>query len=235
MNQDFSANEKIRVAILDDHQSALDSYSYRLSARGNIEIVGSARYGNDLLPLLETQKIDVLVLDIGVPNSQDDRNPYPILYLLPELLKKHPELSVLVISMHDQRTLVKAILDAGASGYILKEDHEAIVQLADAVTLINTGGVYVSKQLRDVLAEGESRSAPHLSKRQREALSLAAAYPDIKTEELGARLNIAPSTLRNLLSKAYKTLNVRNRSAATQKARDLGLISPFTEYPQVKH
>jgi DNA-binding NarL/FixJ family response regulator len=234
MEQNTLGNQKIRVAVVDDHQSALDSYTYRLSTRSNIEIVGSARYGNDLLPLLENTAVDVLVLDIGVPNSPEDRNPYPILFLLPELLKKYAELAILVISMHDQRTLVKAVLEAGASGYILKEDREAIVQLADAVTLINTGGIYVSKQLRDVLAEGERLSAPHLSKRQREALSLAAAYPDIKTEELGARLNIAPSTLRNLLSKAYKTLKVRNRSAATQKARDLGLISPFTEYPQVK-
>lgn len=224
---------KIKVAILDDHLSAVDSYSMRLSARKDIEIVGSAQYGNELGELLSKQRVDVLVLDVSVPNSEEDRSPYPLLYLLPKLRKEFPHMAILTISMHDQRNLVKAILDGGASGYILKEDREAIMQLADVVALINTGGVYLSKQLRDLLtASGPNGETRLLSQRQREALSLAAAFPDIQTEEMGRRLNIAPSTLRNLLSKAYRRLKVRNRLAATEKARKLGLITPYPEDPK---
>jgi DNA-binding CsgD family transcriptional regulator len=64
-------------------------------------------------------------------------------------------------------------------------------------------------------------------------LSLAAAFPEISTEELAQRLNIASSTVRNLLSKAYKRLKVRNRLAATERARNLGLISPYPEQPNL--
>lgn len=227
-------SEKIRVAILDDHQSSLDSYTFRLSAKGNIDIVGTAGFGNDLQPMLESKPVDVLVLDVGVPNSAEDRNPYPILHVLPILRKAYPQMSILVISMHDQRNLVKAVLDAGASGYILKEDREAIIQLAEAVTLVNTGGVYLSQRLRSLLTSaGEQSDVQLLSARQKEALSLAAAYPDISTDELGTRLNIAPSTMRNLLSKAYRRLHVRSRAAATEKARALGLITPYQDAPNL--
>ncbi len=223
MKQD---SKPIRVAILDDHQTSLDSYMFRLQGNPHIQVVATANYGNDLPPLLESNEIDVLLLDVNVPNSSEDRNPYPLLALLPEIKRGHPAMHILVISMYDQRTLVKAVIEAGATGYILKEDREAIQQLAEVVTLVNTGGMYLSKQLRDALGDPSVEQVPLLSKRQREALSLAAAYPDIKTEELGDRLNVAPSTLRNLLSKAYKRLKVRNRVAATEKARRLGLITP---------
>jgi DNA-binding CsgD family transcriptional regulator len=64
-------------------------------------------------------------------------------------------------------------------------------------------------------------------------LSLAAAYPNITTLALAERMHIAPSTVRNLLSKAYKRLHVRNRSAATEKARRLGLIAPHLPDPSI--
>jgi DNA-binding NarL/FixJ family response regulator len=234
MSPTHLTESKIRVAILDDHQSALDSYELRLSGNPNIVVVGAANYGNELGTLLESGPIDVLVLDVGVPNSAEDRNPYPILHLLPHLQKTYPRMAILVISMHDQHALVKAILDAGASGYILKEDRDAIIQLAEVVTLVNTGGVYLSQKLRSLVSNGEVQTGiPLLSPREQEVLSLAAAYPNITTLALAERMHIAPSTVRNLLSKAYKRLHVRNRSAATEKARRLGLIAPHLPDPSI--
>lgn len=222
-------SKMISVAILDDHQTSLDSYIFRLQGHTNIQVVATASYGNELPPLLKNHKVDVLLLDVNVPNSAEDRNPYPLLVLLPEIKREFPDMQILVISMYEQRTLVKAVMDAGATGYILKEDREAIQNLAEAVTLVNTGGMYLSKQLREAFGDPAVEQVPLLTRRQREALSLAAAFPDIKTKELGLRLNVAPSTLRNLLSKAYKRMKVSNRNAATEKARRLGLITPLPD------
>jgi len=233
MTMPSTSAKKIRVAILDDHQSSLDSYTLRLTGKGNIEVVGTAGYGVELDPLLEENQVDVLVLDVGVPNSEEDRNPYPILHVLPRLRKSYPLMAVLIISMYDQPNLVKAALDAGASGYILKEDREAIVQLAEVVTLVKTGGIYLSQKLRSMLVDAGTHRGPLLSARQKEALSLAAAYPDISTQEMAERMNIASSTVRNLLSKAYKRLKVHSRSAAIEKARALGLISPYLPGPNL--
>ncbi len=220
--------KEIRVAILDDHQSVVDGYAYRLSANKNIQLVGSANYGDQLDDLVANGNVDVLLLDVSVPNSEQDENPFPLLNVLPRLRRDYPRMAVLVISMHGERPLVRAVLDAGANGYILKDDREATLQLAEAVTLVSTGGIYLSKQLRNLFTEPDPMdSVQNLSKRQVEALSIAAAFPEISTENLANKMNIAPSTVRNLLSKAYKRLHVRNRSAAITRARQLGLITPY--------
>lgn len=108
---------KIRVAILDDHQGIIDGYQYRLSGAADIEVVATALYGEDLEPILAQNLVNVLILDVHVPISPSNPNPYPILYQIPKLIQIYPELSVLVISMHAQRTLINAIMESGASGY----------------------------------------------------------------------------------------------------------------------
>jgi len=224
--------KKIRVAILDDHQSVIDGYAFRLSTNKNIQIVGTANYGSQLEDLVSSGNIEVLLLDISLPVSEDNQNPYPVLNSLPHLRKQFPHMAVMVISMHAERPLVRAVMEAGANGYLLKDDHDAIVQLAEAVTLVSTGGIFLSKQLRNLYSQPEPMdAAQNLSKRQLEALSICAAFPEINTEELAQKMAVAPSTVRNLLSHAYRRLHVHNRTAAITRARQLGLITPYSPQP----
>lgn len=220
---------KVRVAILDDHQSTLDGYAFRLQQNEDIELVATASYGQDLEPMLQANQVDLLVLDVSVPISAQDPNPYPLLFMLPRLIEEFPYLSILVISMYKMQTLIKAVMEAGAKGYIIKDDREAILQLSDIILSVAAGGVFFSKQSYDALT-GEKTDPTEfkmLTHRQQEALSLCAASPNMSTNNLAEQLNIASSTLRNLLSDAYLRLNVHNRAAAVAKARQLGLITPY--------
>jgi DNA-binding NarL/FixJ family response regulator len=228
-----SSNGKIKVAILDDHQSALDGYAYRLSSHKNIEVVATANFGDQLAPLLVQNEVDVLVLDVNVPTSESDHNPYPLLYLVPRLRADYPNMAILIISMHKQRTLVRAVMEAGANGYILKDDRQAIVQLGEIVKSVAAGGVYFSEQSYAVLSEKSPLvdDVQVLTKRQLQALSYSAAYPDVSTKQLAKELSIGPSTLRNLLSTTYGRLGVNSRAAAIAKARELGLITPYPPEP----
>jgi DNA-binding NarL/FixJ family response regulator len=106
-------SKTIRVAILDDHPGIIDGYRYRLGRELDIEIVGTASYGEELEPLMDAQAVDVLLLDVQVPTSAENANPYPILHLLPRLLQRYPNLAVLVISMYAQRALIQAGLEPG--------------------------------------------------------------------------------------------------------------------------
>ena len=110
----------IRVAILDDHQSIIDGFIYRLSMNPRIQITGTAIYGEDLKSMVADKEVDVLLLDVSVPNSPEDHNPYPILHIIPSLLKKNPKLNILIISMFTQPSLIDALVNTGISGYILK-------------------------------------------------------------------------------------------------------------------
>jgi DNA-binding NarL/FixJ family response regulator len=215
--------EKIRVIIMDDHQSIVDGYLYRLSMVPEIDVVATLAYGDDLEPTLAKQPADVLVLDVEVPASSENPNPYPILHTVPELIKQYPNLAVLVISMHNEPSLVRAVVDAGATGYILKSDSSKIQELGKWILSIVNGEPCFSNK---VLKAFPGRSNEPFTARQLEALSLCAAYPNSKTAELADRMKIANSTLRNLLSTVYLKLGVQTRAAAIAKARQLGIITP---------
>ena len=225
--------ETIRVAILDDHQSTIDGYSFRLREHENIKVVATARFGSEIEGILAENEVDLLVLDISMPTSEEDSNPYPLLYMLPKLREQYPDTAILIISMHKHRSLMRALMNAGAKGYILKDDRKAILQLGDIITSVAAGGVYFSEQSYAVMADNQSRDddVKPLTPRQVQVLSLSAAYPDMSTAKLADQLEIAPSTLRNLMSESYLRLGVRNRAAAIAKARQLGLITPYPPDP----
>ena len=220
---------KIKVIIMDDHQSIVDGYLYRLSKVSEIEAVATLAYGDDLEPALEKQPADVLVLDVEVPASLENPNPYPILHTVPKLIKQYPNLAVLVISMHNDPSLVRAVIDAGATGYILKSDSSKIQELGKWILSIMNGEPCFSDKILRVFP---GRSIEPFTARQLEALSLCAAYPNSKTAELADKMKIANSTLRNLLSTVYLKLGVQTRAAAIAKARQMGIITPESTVPQ---
>lgn len=226
---------KVRVAILEDHQSTIDGYLYRLQDLPEITVVGIAMFGSELEPLLGEHPADVVLLDVNVPTAPGNPSPYPILHLIPELLQKHPNLTLLVISMLTERPLIQAVLKAGASGYILKDDGAAIRELGSIVLSVANGGIFLSQQAHQQLfRRPASDSETALTPRQLEALSLAAAYPEASIAELAVKLGVTHSTMRNLLSGAYLRLEVNHRTAAVAKARALGHITPEVSLDRLK-
>lgn len=225
-------DKKIRVTLLDDHQSILDGYIYRLEKDPQIQVAATLNFGDDLEPALAKHPTDVLLLDVNVPASAGNRNPYPILYVIPKLLQIHPDLNILVISMHAERGLIRAVMEAGASGYILKDDQATIKDLGSVIKTVAGGGVHFSQMALDLYNRHLFRDNNSLpTPRQLEAISLCAAYPDSTSVELAQRMNISNSTVRNLLSGAYLKMGVRNRAAAIAKAREMGWITPNQPEP----
>jgi two-component system, NarL family, nitrate/nitrite response regulator NarL len=231
-----NSKTKIRIAILDDHQGILDGYSYRLQNATDIEIVATITYGEVLENILAANAVDLLILDVQVPISPSNHNPFPILYQIPKLVQLFPHLKILVISMHTERTLIQAAMNAGARGFILKDDNLVIKELASVVRSIYSGGIFLSEYAFQQLSKDRESMVTHLlTSRQIEALSLSSAYPDESSEEIAQKMNIAHSTYRNILSDAYLRLEVSNRAAAIEKARQLGLITQILQDTQPKN
>lgn len=218
--------DKIRVAILDDHQSIIDGYLFRLDRRPDMEVVGTAGYGSELASLVRDKQVDVLILDLNVPTAPDNAEPFPILQTVPELFNLQPELTLLVISMFSERPLSLALVKAGISAYILKDDRESIAQLPAIVQRLVQGETYFSETIRKQLSKQSSTVDNLLTPRQQEVLSVAAAHPNWSRADLADYLNVSASTARNLLSNAYVRLDVPNLAAAIARARQLGLITP---------
>jgi DNA-binding NarL/FixJ family response regulator len=224
----------IRIAILDDHQSIIDGYVYRLSKDQNIKIIATGRFGEELIPIVENNTLDVLLLDLSLPVSESNRSIYPIINTIPKIIQKYPDLKILIITMFSNRTIIENVLKYGASGYIIKDDHQSIRNLANIVNILADGGVYVSKSL--YANQYNDKDHALLTKRQYEVLSLCAAYPSTPIRILAKQINIADSTFRNILSGIYQRLGVNSRSAAVLKAEKMGIlavlpdqVSPFNQ------
>ena len=150
-----------------------------------------------------------------------------MLSLIPKLLQLYPDLDILVISIFSERGLIKAVMEAGASGYILKDDSDAIRDLGNTVLSVAQGGIYLSQkvcklyQKQDPSHSEEARLTP----RQLDVLLLCAAYPEDRTDDLARKLTVTNAAVRNLLSDAFLKLGVNTRAAAIEKARKLGLLS----------
>lgn len=220
----------IKVAILEDHQATIDGYYHRLSDFPNIDIAATCLFSECLKTALPKTPVDVLLLDINVPISDKNRNIQPIHQLLTGLKEAYPKLVILVISMYSQRAMIKNVLGAGASGYILKDDYDSIRNLGKIIETLADGGTFMSNRVRDIFFTGRAEDLT-LTPRELEVLSVCAAYPDESTADLAVRLDIANPTVRNFLHKIYIKLQVHGRAAAILKAQEMGLISSIDPPP----
>ncbi len=128
-----------------------------------------------------------------------------------------------MISMYVQPALIQAVMDAGTSGYLLKDDVEAIQQFDKIIETITEQEVYYSPRTLEVLKTGQQNEVT-LTRSEQEALFLMAAHPNATTAELAQQMSMAASTFRNHQSAAYLKLGVSNRSAAIERARQVGLL-----------
>ena len=214
---------KIRVAILEDHQIVIDGYLYRLTKSPNIEIADIAMTGEDLAPMLDRTHADVLLLDISVPISKENRNPIPIQYRVQMLRKNYPNLRILIISVLEDRALIEMLRNMGIAGYIFKSDQAAIQTLVERVEWIAGGGTYFS-DIHGLPPTPPGNLPEPLSPGELKILSLCITEPDKSTTEIAHELGVAPQTIRNQLANCYRKLEVHNRAAAIVKAKSLGLF-----------
>jgi DNA-binding NarL/FixJ family response regulator len=218
---------KIRVAILDDHPMILEGYLSKLRHDPQIEVTATMSVADLLEPVLQKAEVDVLILDVSVPTSAENRNPYPILHVIPALLEEYPNLNIMVISMRVERGLIREVMAAGASGYILKDDPLSNENLPAIIRSVAEGGVYLSEEAGALYGKYlANEGGKQLSPRQLEALSLCASQPGAKSVVLAREMDIKHSSFRTLLSGAYIKLGAANRTEAIARARQMGLITP---------
>lgn len=143
----MNESRNIRVAILDDSQGIIDGYVFRLSHAPDIQVIATTTYGEIMEAVLARHHPDVLILDVFVPTSAGDPAYYPVLQAIPRWLQLYPQLSILVVTAYPLRTLITAAIKAGATGVLLKDDHESIGELADIVRTVARGEKFFSKRI----------------------------------------------------------------------------------------
>lgn len=216
---------KIRVVLVDDHAIVRTGLKAVLAAAPEVEVVGEASGGTEALALLERTPADVVVMDI----SMADGDGIAATRTLTKGTAPTPR--VLVLTMHAEEAYLEAVLDAGASGYLMKSTADR--ELVDAVRTVARGDVFVRPSAARVLAQGARRREQHatdrarferLTDRERAVMQLIAQ--GYTAPEIGEQLTISPKTVDTYKQRINDKLGLTHRADYVTLALKLGLLQP---------
>lgn len=198
--------EPIRVLLADDHAVVLEGLKELLEQQPDIEVVATARNGDEVLEVLDRQQIDVIVLDLQMP--------FHGLTALAEIRRRRLPVRVLVLTAFGDEENLRSALELQVEGFISKT--ESPRQVIAAIRQVAGGHlVYPRAAVRwlSVRPTTASKVAQKLSPREWEVLACVAK--GLTNAEIAARLMVSENTVRFHLKNIYEKLHVANRTEAT--------------------
>jgi DNA-binding NarL/FixJ family response regulator len=224
----IETKQKIRAVIVDDQEVVRIGLRSALEGDGRIEIVGEGQTAAEALRLVQTHRPDVLLLGLNaIGNSATADGPLLTCDAIRSLVK-NSQTSVLVLSRHTHKGLVRLTLSAGASGFMCKDEAmNSCAALAQATMVI----AWKKKlPLSPALSEKLYRynldiaDVPQLTPRRIEIMQTIADNPQLTLAQVADQLGIAESTLRNNLSAVSRALDTPNVNGAMIECLRLGLV-----------
>lgn len=195
--------KKIRVVIADDHQIILDGLMALLATTEDIEVVGLACNGKEILeiPDLNQPDVDVVVTDVDMPVMDG-------LDATRKIKAKYPGIKVIIVTMHNKKTFQKEIIKSGSDGYLLK--NRSSNELVKAIRFVNQGGEYFSgisdEFVEEVRNEQGQKEAVKIKFTSREKEVLQLTGEGLSVKQISDSLKIATSSVethqRNLMDKS---------------------------------
>ena len=215
----MSAGVATRVLLADDHTLVRAGVRKILEAHRAVEVVGEVSDGARALEALEAATADVLVLDLTMPGMDGFE-------VLRRAKERHPELKILVLTMHASHEYVARAIREGADGYLLKDS--AVQDLVAAIEAVMHGHTYYSppiqRELSEILRTEETRRRllDQLTEREREVLRLVAQ--GLSTKEIAARWSISTRTVETHRAHLMRKLGLRSVARLTQFAIREGML-----------
>lgn len=180
---------------------------------GEFEVVAEACDVPTMFAAVRTHQPRLLILDVTMPGGSS-------LPRLSELRAEHPEMSVVVLTMHEDPGYARAALDAGAQSFVLKQAEPE--ELLRAFRVATNGGFYVDPRVGAQLASNEASTTVPLSEREREIVRhLALGYTNAQIAE---RLYLSERTVKTYRARAVAKLGLSTRAELTEYARTRGLV-----------
>lgn len=207
----------IRVVLADDHQILLDGLSRLIDAKGDMQVVGTARDTQGAIDAAQTHRPDVLVLDISMPGGGG-------LEVARRIREMELPTRIVVLTMYAEDRYVMEAVRLGAAGYVLKR--AADTELIDAIRAVAAGDAYLTPAAVRLLlttrqAEG-SKAEPELSPREREVLRYTAR--GFSNLEIAERLFVSPKTVDTYRSRIMAKLELHRRSELVDYAMRHGML-----------
>jgi len=217
---------KIRILIADDHAVLRAGLRMLINAQPDMEVVGEAGEGREAIKKVRLLRPDVVLLDLSMPGLGG-------LPALPILKARVPEAKVLILTMYDDESYLRQVLESGGSGYVVKK--AADVELLTAVRAISRGELYVHSSMTRVLVEkvankggvretGLVHLLEKLSEREQQVLRLLAhGYTN---QQIADELFLSVKTIETYRARLMEKLKLRSRAELVKYALKKGLLSP---------
>ena len=200
--------KKIGILIADDHGIVRKGLRLQLEQNENFEVLGEAADGREAVRMAEELMPDVVIMDIAMPNLNG-------IQATTQLVKKNPQIGVIILSMYSDETYLTRTLAAGAKGYLLKDS--ADVDLDRAVQVVAQGKPFFSPAIADTLLEDYMRQLQQrglqdsydlLTEREKEILQLLAEGRSNK--EVAGILNLSINTIETHRTRIMQKLNLHS-------------------------
>ena len=212
----------IRVVLVDDHAIVRTGLKAVLAEAVEIDVVGEASSGTEALAVLARVPADIVVMDISMSDGDG-------LTTTRAITGAGPSPRVLVVTMHAEEAYLEAVLEAGASGYLVKSTADR--DLVEAIRAVARGEVFVQPAAARVLAQGARRREENasdrarygrLTERERAVMQLIAA--GYTAPEIGEQLAISPKTVDTYKQRINDKLGLAHRADYVKLALKLGLL-----------
>lgn len=208
---DFAA-QRIKVLIADDHPLIIAGIRRTIEHVDDMEVVGEARSGPELMQLVERRRPDLVLMDLIMPGMTG-------VEAILRIRQRWPEVKCVVLSACDDRPTIDAALQAGASAYVLKSAHT--VDIASVLRQASGGAVFhAPAEVQPIPGAPHAPDAPALTDRERSILSAVAS--GMTTSAISQDLWISEHTIKFHLTNIYRKLGVTNRAGAVRYALEHG-------------
>lgn len=214
----MSETDAIQIMLVDDHLMVRDGLKVFLSVYDDLEIVAEAEDGEQAIDLCAQVQPDVILMDIVMPNTDGPT-------ATARIRKAFPQVQVIALTSFLEEDLVQRALQAGATGYLLKDVHPD--KLANAIRDAHEGRPTIDSAAAQILVQAAKQPSPlggDLTAREREVLALLAE--GMTNKQIAGVLTLSPGTVRLHVSNILSKLGASNRTEAATLALQHHLVPP---------
>jgi DNA-binding NarL/FixJ family response regulator len=208
-----AAGDGLRVLLADDHPVVREGLCAILESADGISVVGQAGSGEEAVALTARLEPDIVLLDLRMGGMDG-------VAATGHILRQCPRTKVVIVTTYESDADILRAVEAGAAGYLLKGSSRA--ELINAVLAAARGETVLTPSLAGKLVRARTVDVPQLSERECEVLRLVSQ--GLTNAEIGRKLFIGEATVKTHLLRAYRKLDVTDRTAAAVTAFERGLL-----------
>lgn len=202
-----------KIFITDDHYMVVEGIRSLLQHQNDIEWMGHAMNAVSCLAFLQKQQIDVLFLDINLPDKSG-------IDLCKEIKEKYPAIHIIGLSSFNQLSFIEKMMNNGASGYVLKNATQE--ELIEAIERVMEGQLFLSNEVASIIKKGTDSKIPVITRREKEVLGLIA--DGLTNSEIAEKLFISTTTVDTHRKSLLTKFDVKNTATLIRSAMQFQLI-----------